>query len=39
MHAMRQAEESLGADTPIIIFTDAEVFDTNLKPSSYSYWL
>jgi glycosyltransferase involved in cell wall biosynthesis len=36
--AMRAAEAVLGATTPVIVFTDAEVVDEQLQPVAESYW-
>lgn len=38
LQAMRAAETTHGTATPIIVFTDAEVVDEQLRPLAKSYW-
>ncbi len=38
LNAMLEAERTYGSELPIIICTDAEMVDANLKPISPSFW-
>ena len=38
LQSMRTAEATHGSATPVLVFTDAEVVDEQLKPVAESYW-
>ncbi len=38
LRAMRQGETASGAATPVVVCTDAEVVDAQLRPIACSYW-
>ena len=38
LRAMRAAEAAHGTTTPVLVFTDAEVVDEQLRPVADSYW-
>lgn len=38
LRAMREAEATFGEKTPLIVCTDAEVVDSQLRPIAPSYW-